>query len=554
MILSSRASDQGHDCGFCDAATRDKDWAAYGEQLATGDEPIAEFERVKRAIASCTAAHTKAEMLAVALDRGLLVAPVSTVRDVVQSGQLASRDFLQTLEHDDGRRVIYPGPFARFGLAPIRYRRRPPRIDEHGDEIRAEAAPARAAPAPSAQSNDRPLAGVKILDFMWALAGPGATRTLADCGATVIRVESTTRLDVCRTLFPFRAGEFGPENSALFHNTNAGKKLICLDPNKPEGRETLIDLVRWADVVTESFSPKGMRGFGLGYDTLQQIKPDLIMLSTCLMGQTGLLARFAGFGNLAAAFAGFYELTGWPDRDPAGPFGAYTDYIAPRFNAAAVLAALEHRQRTGEGQHIDLSQVEASLHFLTPTILDWTVNGRVPGRTGNRDPDMHPHGVYRCEGDDRWVAIAVRDDADWRALCDQIEPARASDPRFASVGGRLEHADELDAWLTRFTERLPMHEVEACLQAVGVPAQAVLNSPEFVADPQLRARGHFVELPHPEGGHTTIEATRFQLSRTPPAALGAAPTFGADAMWVLEEVLGYDGERIAELAIAGALE
>jgi benzylsuccinate CoA-transferase BbsF subunit len=176
------------------------------------------------------------------------------------------------------------------------------------------------------------------------------------------------------------------------------------------------------------------RDFPVSSQQIRDFRPETSSLQTARTTEAPL-ARFAGFGNLAAAFAGFYELTGWPDRDPAGPFGAYTDYIAPRFNAAAVLAALEHRQRTGEGQHIDLSQVEASLHFLTPAILDWTVNGRVPGRTGNRDPDMHPHGVYRCEGDDRWVAIAVRDDADWRALCDQIEPARASDPRFASVGG-----------------------------------------------------------------------------------------------------------------------
>jgi benzylsuccinate CoA-transferase BbsF subunit len=249
---------------------------------------------------------------------------------------------------------------------------------------------------------------------MWALAGPGATRTLADCGARVVRIESTSRLDVCRTLNPWLNGEIGPENSAIFHSTNAGKRMLTLDPTTPEGREVVLDLVRWADVVTESFSPRGMKGFGLDYETLREVKPDLIMLSTCLMGQTGPLARFAGFGNLAAAISGFHELTGWPDRDPAGPFSAYTDYIAPRYNAIAVLAALEHRRRTGQGQHIDLSQAEAALHFLAPAMLEYTVNGTIPSRVGNRDGELAPHGVYPAAGDDDWVAVACRDDADWR--------------------------------------------------------------------------------------------------------------------------------------------
>jgi benzylsuccinate CoA-transferase BbsF subunit len=317
----------------------------------------------------------------------------------------------------------------------------------------------------------------------------------------------------------------------------------------------VLDLVRWADVVAESFTPKAMKGFGLDYETLRRVKPDLIMLSTCLMGQTGPLARFAGFGNLAAAFSGFYELAGWPDRDPAGPFGAYTDYIAPRYNAAAILAALEHRRRTGEGQHIDLSQAEASLHFLAPALLDYTVNGHVASRDGNRDREMAPHGVYPCAGDDRWVAIAARDGRDWTALCAAMErPGLADDARFASAEARLARRDEIDALVAGWTAPLPREEVEALLQARGVPASAVQNSPECVGDPQLRHRGHFVELPHPTKGRTVVEGPRFRLSRTPGRVEGPAPTFGLDGQWVLSELLGYDDERIAELVIAGALE
>ena len=551
-----------YDQGFCDEATRDKDWEAYTELLMSGAEPLEEFERVKRVIAECTASKTKAELLQAALERRLLMAPITTIADVVESEQLASRRYFRPLEHEPaGMRVRYPGPFARFGESPIRYERRAPRVGEHDEEIRAEGLATRAAPCASepasagGASNAPPLAGVKVLDFMWALAGPGATRTLADCGATVVRLESTTRLDVCRTLRPYQGGEAGLENSALFHNTNAGKRMITLDPRTPAGREVVLDLARWADVVTESFSPKGMRGLGLDYGSLRAVKPDIIMLSTCLMGQTGPLSHFAGYGNLAAAISGFYELAGWPDRGPAGPFGAYTDYIAPRYNAIAVLAALEYRRRTGRGQHIDLSQVEASLHFLAPAILEYGVNGRIASRAGNRDLEMAPHGVYPTRGEDRWIAIAVADDEGWKTLCAVLErPELASDVRFASAEARLERADELDRIVALATARHDMLELEARLQAAGVAAAAVQNSPELVGDPQLAHRGHFVELPHPENDPTVVEGPRFALSRTPPTVERSAPTMGCDNQYVLETILGYDDERIAELAIAGALD
>ena len=549
-----------HACGFCDEATRDKDWIAYTELLTGGQEPIDEFERVKRAIAACTASKTKEELLQAALDRALLMAPSRTLAEVVESEQLAARGYMTPLEGADGNSVRHPGPFARFQAAPIRYRRRAPRLDEHAAEIRAERRRPEVQPVPRTEPEPnaaarRPLEGVKVLDFMWALAGPLSTRALADHGATVIRIESSGRLDVCRTLQPFLGGKVGAENAAVFHTANVGKRMLTLDPSKPEGRQAVLDLVRWADVVCESFTPGVMRKLGLDYEVLCREKPDLIMLSTCLMGQTGPLAGFAGYGNLAAAMTGFYELTGWPDRPPAGPFGAYTDYIAPRFNAAAILGALEHRRLTGEGQHIDLSQAEAALHFLAPAILDYTVNGVVATRDGNRDRELAPHGVYPCAGEDRWVAIAARDDRDWRALCEALgAPALASDPRWASAAARLAGQAELDAQLAGLTARLEMDEIERRLHAAGVPASGVYNSPELASDPQLAHHGHFVTVPHPAHGEALVEAPRFRLSRTPGQVPGPAPSFGDSTQWVLETVLGYDDERIAELAIAGALE
>src|SRR5215510_3437001 len=316
-----------------------------------------------------------------------------------------------------------------------------------------------------------PLADVKVLDFMWAMAGPAATRMLADYGATVVRVESTRRFDATRTVGPFQKGQPGPESSGLFFNMNAGKRMLTLDLSQETGRAVILDLVRWADVVTEAFSPKAMRAWGLDYESLRQVKPDIIMLSTCLMGQSGPLAQFAGFGNLAAAISGFTNLAGWPDRPPAGPFGAYTDYIAPWFNASAILAALEYRRRTGQGQHIDLSQGEASLHFLSPALLDYTVNGQVSNRDGNRDQNYAPHGVYPAAGEDRWIAIAVTTEEQWRALCAAMERSDLlDDARFASMMDRLTHQEVLDKQIAAWTKERDPFMMESHLQARGVPA------------------------------------------------------------------------------------
>jgi crotonobetainyl-CoA:carnitine CoA-transferase CaiB-like acyl-CoA transferase len=404
-------------------------------------------------------------------------------------------------------------------------------------------------------ANDRPLADVKILDFMWAIAGPAATRVLADYGATVVRVESTRHFDTARTIGPYQKAHPGPEHSGLYQNFNAGKRGMTLDLTKPGGCAVALDLVRWADVVTESFSPNVMRAWGLDYESLREVKPDLIMLSTCLMGQTGPLSTFAGFGNLAAAISGFYHLAGWPDRAPAGPFGAYTDTVAPRFTAAAILAALDDRRRTGQGQYIDQSQAESTLHFLAPAILDYTVNGRVQERVGNRDAAMAPHGVYPAAGEDCWIAIAVGNDQQWQALCAVLErPDLLHDERFAMPEARLAHQDALDTIIAAWTRGREAGVAETALQMRGVPASALQNSRELCDDPQLAHRGHLVRLAHPILGTTIVEGSRFRLSRTPAKIDCAAPTLGGDNHYVLETILGYSEERIAELVIEGALE
>jgi crotonobetainyl-CoA:carnitine CoA-transferase CaiB-like acyl-CoA transferase len=400
-----------------------------------------------------------------------------------------------------------------------------------------------------------PLDDVKVVDFMWALAGPGTTRTLADYGATVIRIESANRVDGARTVGPFPDNKPSHDGSCLFGTYNAGKLGLALDLSKPQAREVVLDLVRWADVVCESFSPKAMRAWRLDYESLREVKPDLIMLSSCLMGQSGPMSSFIGFGNMAAAVAGFYHLCGWPDRPPSGPFGAYTDYIAPRFGAISILAALDYRRRTGKGQYIDQSQAESALHFLAPALLDCAANGRIEQGVGNTDPNYAPHGVYPALGDDRWIAIACKTDEHWRSLCTAMDRADlARHESFATLAARYSNRDQLDQIISEWTRGLTAHVAEVLLQQLGIPASAVQDSNDVCHDPQLAARGYLIEIVHPVCGKTVVEGSRFLLSRTPASIARPAPSVGGDNQYVLESILGYDQDRITELVTAGVLE
>jgi crotonobetainyl-CoA:carnitine CoA-transferase CaiB-like acyl-CoA transferase len=536
-----------YDEGFCDESLRDKNWVDFAMDVFTGKEPVSELHRGTEAIARFMASHTKAELLDAAMLRNLLIAPVTTTRDVLDLPQLTERGYWDV---DGGARR--PGPFARFSASPLQ--RLGPPSPLGADTARLLAEPRRSvvpAPPEPAPTGVKPLEGVKILDFLWALAGPQATRILADFGATVIRVESEQRADVLRGVNPFR-GEAGDQEGALqFHSLNAGKYGLALNLNTAEGREVARDLVRWADVVTESFAPGTMAGWGLSYEELREVKPDLIMLSSCLMGQTGPLAQYAGFGTMAAAMAGFYPITGWPDRMPAGPFTAFTDYISPRFTASALLGALEWKRRTGEGQYIDLSQMEASLQLLAPALLDDEINGRVAGRNGNADPHRAPHGAYPAAGDDRWVAIAVETDEQWAALAGLI-----GHPGLAGLGveERLARQAELDGMLSAWTSPRDAAAIAEELQAAGVPAHEVQNSSQCVADPQFVSRRQFRSVPHAKYGESFVEGSPFWLSRCDDQPRWAGPTYGQHVEEVLGGFLGYDGDRIAELIIAGALE
>jgi crotonobetainyl-CoA:carnitine CoA-transferase CaiB-like acyl-CoA transferase len=401
----------------------------------------------------------------------------------------------------------------------------------------------------------RPLEGLKVLDLAWVVAGPLIGRTLADFGATVVRVESSRRIETARLMGPFPHGRMDPQQSVLFENCNANKFGVTLDLGRDEGRAIARELACWADVLVESFMPGQMQKFGLDYATLQPLNPRLIMVSTALMGQSGPLAQMSGYGNVGAALAGFQMIVGEAGDLPVGPFGPYTDYVGPRFGLFTLLAAIDHRNRTGKGCYIDASQAEAGVTFLAPQIAEFAATGREVTAQGNRDPDFAPHGVFPAAGRDAWVAIVARDDAEWRALAGQVGGATlADDARFTTLPARKQHEDELEAIVAAWTRTQPGAAVEACLQALGVPAHVVAGTDEFVQDPQLHARQHFVRLPHPLMGETVFESARYQLTDTPAQYERPAPTFGRDNERVLAEFLGYDAARIAELREKGVLQ
>ena len=399
------------------------------------------------------------------------------------------------------------------------------------------------------------LEGIKVADFSWVVVGPVVTRCLADFGATVIRIESATTPDILRVSPPFKDNLSGLNRSAYFANYGANKYSLSLNLKHPKGPAVAKRLVAWADVVCESFTPGTMADLGLSYDNLKKIKPEIIMLSTCNLGQTGPLAQQPGFGTQLVSLAGLTHLSGWPDRLPAQPYGAYTDFIAPRFAIAGIVAALDYRRRTGRGQHLDVSQLETAIQFLAPVMLDYTVNGQEWIRSGNRCPQAAPHGVYPCCGEDRWCAIAVSTDEEWQSLCQVIgQPALAKEPGFATLLGRLEKSRLIDRFIEEWTINHSAEEVMLKLQEAGVPAGAVLNGRDLFENPQLNERGFYKELNHPEIGPHHYPSAPFKLSRTPAEPETPAPCLGQHNEYVYRQILGMSDAEFVQLLNEGVFE
>ena len=398
------------------------------------------------------------------------------------------------------------------------------------------------------------LRGVRVVDFTWIHAGPSATRVLSDQGAEVIKVESGTALAVIGGPASLTRRGVGSR-----HNWNAGKLSISLNMKTPQAVDIAKRLVAASDVVAENFSGRVMPGWGMDYESLRRVKPDIIMLSMSGLGRTGPWKEYVSYGQTLQAWCGLTYLTGFPGEDPCGPASAYSDATAGMAGAQAVLLALIHRARTGEGQWIDLSQLEALSSIMGSLYLELSANGRegVVARTGNRLPHGGgaPHGAYRCIGEDCWVAITVFTDGQWEAFRQAAgDPDWARDDRFATTDGRERHADDLDRLVESWTATLSPEEAMERLQAVGVPAGVVQSGPDLASDPHLRERGFFRSVPDAQGEPQTIEGAPYKLSRTPGGAQRAAPGFGEHQDYVLRDILGMSDDELADAAIAGAFE
>jgi crotonobetainyl-CoA:carnitine CoA-transferase CaiB-like acyl-CoA transferase len=426
------------------------------------------------------------------------------------------------------------------------------------------------------------LAGVRILDFTRLGFGAQATMICGCLGADVIRVESTSRPDPIRVMPPYVPepgghGEgFGaatlaqataapsPNRGGIFYKYNTGgKRSITVNARHPEGLALLRDLVAVSDVVTESFAAGTLERWGLGYAEQRAVRPDVVYVSMCGFGHEGPDAAHVTMGPTAQALTGLTFMVGLPDRPPAGWSFSYLDHVGGYVGAVAVLAGLLHRARTGQGQHIDVSQLEPATALSGALLFDALVNGRPARRpgfpTGNRRPTSAPGGAYRAAGDDRWVVISCRTDDQWRSLLAAMgDPLWGADRRFATFAGRQEHADDLDARIGQWTEQHDRYELMALLQGAGVPAGVVQDAADRLErDPQLAARRHFTMLGNDEVAPLPLEGVPVKMSVTAPHTGGlrhrGPPTLGQDTDAVLSELLGMEQGEIEALRAHGAL-
>lgn len=397
--------------------------------------------------------------------------------------------------------------------------------------------------------------GIKILDFSWILAGPLTVRYFSSHGATVIKVESITQPDMLRTSAPFKDGKPGLNRSGAFASINYNKYSFNLNLNNPKALPIAHKLVQWADIVSENFAPGRMEKWGLGYEDLKKIKPDIIMLRNSNQGQTGPHATRRGFGILLTSQLGFNSVTGWPDRGPNTSYLGYTDFIAPHFAAVALIAALIRRKKTGEGQCIDISQAEASIHFLSPVYLDYKVNGNKAQRMGNASPYAVPHGAFPSWGEDRWVAISVSSDSEWESFCDVMgNPPWSSRDEFSTLAGRKRHEDELNERISQWTVTLKAEEAMLLLQGAGVPAGVVEDTRDIFEDAQLRSRDCVKWMQTDEMGLYPYVGPSVCFSETPADIHIPAPNFGEHTQMICQDILGISDEEFVELINEGVLE
>ncbi len=548
--------EEGELIGELEGANIDE-WAANIARLVTEDpaevgrQVVIATENMHHFVAK----KTMAECFERAVRDSFMMAPLYTMEQIASDTHLAARNFWVDI---DGHR--YPGPFAKLSETPLQLNRPAPTLGQDQHLLAEVGRASRRAARPPVSSNGvrgedgGALSGVKIADFAWVGVGPLISKSMADHGATVVHIESATRPDVLRLAPPFKDNEPGMDRAQFMANFNSSKIGVALRLNTEQGRDYARQLIDWADVVVESFTPGTMKQFGFDYATLSQDRPELIMLSTCLRGQTGPESSYPGFGLQGACLSGLHRITGWPDRQPAGTWGAYTDFINPRFGSGVLAAAIRHRDRTGQGQYIDLAQSEAGIHFAAPLLLDYIENGRIAQAPGHDSLYAAPHGVFRVGEGERYVAIATETAEQWQALRDAAGLEHWSSADYDDLSARVAAKAEIEAALAAWCAPQTADAVVDCLTAAGVPASMVEWPSDLYEDAQLAHRDFFVTLNHSVMGPTPYDGLVTKFSGGTAKLRRAAPAIGEHTHYVLSEILSVSDEEITEALVAGVFQ
>ncbi len=505
------------------------DMAAELGQPAWRDEDYRRqhIEDIQEVLTFWTCQHDRDELFRLGQDMRFPWAPVGSIEDVLHNTQLRARRFFVPASHPlAGRKFEAPRPVIVF----------PPDENRRDGFSHAPAAGA---------SEGTPLRGIRVLDFTWMLAGPYATRLLADFGAEVIKVQS-------------RQTATGAEDNqtAYFSAWNRNKLGITLNLSKPEARRIVTDLAGKCDVVMENFTPRVMRNWGLDYEQLKKVNPKLVMVSLSGFGRGGPWEGYAALGSTVHALSGLTGLTSYREGRPCGIGFALADHISGLHAALAALSALRRRDAIGSGAYIEISELEAACSTLAPELIHLSLGGsaaRPQGNNPSREP-LAPYGCYPCSGDDRWCVIAVHDEEEWRALCRAMgDPAWTMQDRFSDLSARCGNAEELNRLIGEWTRTRTSREVMQQLQEAGVPAAAVNDASDLAADPQLNERGFFIDLQHPYLGNIRSDGNPIRMSATPACFRSAAPLLGADNRRIFIDLLGMDEEHFNRLVSQGII-
>ncbi len=513
-------------------------------------------------ISDMTCKHTVEYLYHEGQRRHIAMTPVNSCADVTKDPHLAARGFFRDVRQEDHGTLSMPGAPYQLAATPWRISRASP-ADPHNreEEVFEDAAVEPAALRGSSEMrscDEQALAGVRVVEFTAGMAGPWIGRFMAYCGAEVIKVESVKYPGVVRLYVPPRARELGvqPALSPWFTDWDAGKQFVSLDLNNPDAVELAKKLVARADVVIENNSTGVMEKLGLGYDAMATCRPDLVHLSTTGYGETGPCAKYVTWGPNIEALSGLSQLSGYPARHCTNTQYAYPDALGALHGLVAVMAALTHRDRSGEGQHVSLSQLEATIASLGVAMMEPLATGNVPERPGNRSRYMAPHGCYPCKGEDRWCAISVKGPDQWRAFCAVLGHEEwVDDPRFASCAQRLENAEPLDLLVAEWTRERSAHDVMRDLQASGVAAGVVVTVVDMLErDPHLAARSFFESIPHLVKKTVVATGIPVGLTRPPGRTTRAGAGIGYDNDRVFGELLGMSDEELRRSRESGAVE